>query len=105
LKTGLLVALGVGRFILSAEQEVHMRELILYGDYSRAEVHEIFDRDSEFTLQAGTWGLQGIIQIPERTRDYVFFVVWTKAGHPPVRRRNHSGRRPALAISAQAAFS
>ncbi len=53
-----------------------MRELILYEDYSRKEVHDIFDRDSKFTPQAGTWGLQGIIQIPERARDYVFFVTF-----------------------------
>ena len=43
-----------------------MRELILYEDYSREEVHDIFDRDSVFTPQAGTWGLQGIIQIPDQ---------------------------------------
>jgi hypothetical protein len=60
-----------------------MRELILYEDYSRKEVHDIFDPDSRFTPQAGTWGLQGIIQIPERPRDYVFFVTFgqTQAEH------------------------
>jgi hypothetical protein len=53
-----------------------MRELILYEEYFREEVHDIFDSDSKFTPQAGTWGLQGIIQIPERARDYVFFVTF-----------------------------
>lgn len=53
-----------------------MRGLILYEDYTREEVHDIFDPDSKFTPQAGTWGLQGIIQIRERNRDYVFFVTF-----------------------------
>jgi hypothetical protein len=53
-----------------------MRELILYEDYSRKEVHDVFDPDSKFTPQAGTWGLQGIIEIPERAGDYVFFVTY-----------------------------
>jgi hypothetical protein len=46
-----------------------MCELNLYEDYFREEVHDTFDRDSKFNFQAGRWGLQGIIQIPERPRD------------------------------------
>jgi hypothetical protein len=53
-----------------------MRKLILYDDYSRNEVHDIFDPESTFSPQAGTWGLHGIIEIPDRPRDYVFFVTF-----------------------------
>lgn len=35
-----------------------MRTLILYDDYSREEVHDIFASGTTFTPQAGTWGLQ-----------------------------------------------
>lgn len=53
-----------------------MRKLVLYDDYSRNEVHDLFDPESTFSPQAGTWGLQGIIEIPDRPRDYVFFVTF-----------------------------
>jgi len=39
-------------------------------------VHDIFAPGSSFTPQAGTWGLQGIIQIPDRQNDFVFFVTF-----------------------------
>jgi hypothetical protein len=48
--------------------------LKLYEDYLREEVHDIFAPDVPFTPQAGTWGLQGIVAIPDRPGDYVFFV-------------------------------
>ena len=47
-----------------------------YKDYSREEVHDIFSPDSMFTPQAGTWGLQGIVSIPDRDGDYVFFMTF-----------------------------
>jgi hypothetical protein len=53
-----------------------MRPLILYNDYSRKEVHDIFDQKSTFTPQAGTWGLHGFVEIPDRPRDYVFFATF-----------------------------
>jgi hypothetical protein len=56
-----------------------MRSLVLYQDYTRDEVHDLFDPTSAFTAQAGTWGLQGIIEIPDRPRDYVFFVTFGKS--------------------------
>src|SRR5215469_1101218 len=52
--------------------------LVLYQEYSRQDVHDLFDPSSTFTPQAGTWGLQGIVEIPERPRDYVFFVTFGK---------------------------
>jgi uncharacterized protein DUF3883/uncharacterized protein DUF3427 len=53
-----------------------MRQLILYNDYSREEVHDIFDQKTTFTPQAGTWGLHGFVEVPDRPRDYVFFVTF-----------------------------
>jgi Domain of unknown function (DUF3883)/Domain of unknown function (DUF3427) len=53
-----------------------MRELTLYEDYSREDVHDILDPETTFTPQAGTWGLQGIISVPKRQRDFVFFVTF-----------------------------
>ena len=43
-----------------------MPALVLYADYSREEVHAIFSPDTVFTPQAGTWGLQGVVPIPDR---------------------------------------
>jgi len=51
-------------------------KLTLYNDYARLEVHDIFAPWSNFTPQAGTWGLQKIVQIPERQNDFVFFVTF-----------------------------
>lgn len=49
-------------------------QLKLYEAYSRNEVHGIFAPETPFTSQRGTWGLQGIVAIPNRPGDYVFFV-------------------------------
>jgi hypothetical protein len=48
----------------------------LWESYTREEVHEIFSPDTRFTPQRGTWGLQGIVAIPERPDSYVFFVTF-----------------------------
>jgi len=50
--------------------------LVLYEEYSREEVHDIFSPDTIFTPQAGTWGLQGVVPIPDRPSDWVFFVTF-----------------------------
>lgn len=52
------------------------RALELYADYDRRAVHEIFSPFTKFTPQAGTWGLHGIVNIPERPGDYVVFVTF-----------------------------
>lgn len=52
------------------------QELRLYHDYSRQEVHDIFAPGTPFTPQAGTWGLLGIVKIPDRDGDFVFFVTF-----------------------------
>ena len=56
----------------------HQRQLSLsqYHDYSREEVHDIFAFGTPFTPQAGTWGLHGIVAIPSRPNDFVFFVTF-----------------------------
>jgi hypothetical protein len=59
--------------------ESEVRPLVHYQDYTREEVHDVFDPTSTFTPQAGTWGLQGIIEIPQRPRDFVFFVTFGKS--------------------------
>jgi Domain of unknown function (DUF3427) len=56
-----------------------MAILQLYSDYDRREVHDIFDPDTPFTPQAGTWGLHGIIPIKDRPGDFVLFVTFGQA--------------------------
>jgi Domain of unknown function (DUF3427) len=53
-----------------------MPQLILYHDYSRQEVQDIFNPEAKFTSGAGTWGLHGIVRLPNRRHDYVFFVTF-----------------------------
>lgn len=53
-----------------------MTTLTRWSDYSREDVHSIFSPNTTFTPQAGTWGLQGIVRIPEREGDWVFFVTF-----------------------------
>ena len=55
---------------------VMISSLIKYGDYSREEVHALFSPETTFTPQAGTWGLHGIVKIPNRPGDFVFFVTF-----------------------------
>ena len=50
-----------------------MPTLDLYQLYTRRDVHDIFSPQTKFTPQAGTWGLQGIVKVPN-TDDFVFFV-------------------------------
>ncbi|MBI4282137.1 MAG: DUF3427 domain-containing protein [Chloroflexi bacterium] len=57
--------------------------LTLYQDYSRSDIHDIFAPDTPFHSQRGSWGLQGIVSIPDRQGDFVFFVTYgqEQAGH------------------------
>lgn len=53
-----------------------------YQQYSRDDVHSIFDPLSSFTPQTGTWGLQGVVRVPDRPGDWVFFVTFGRQeGH------------------------
>ena len=53
-----------------------MPTLLLFDKFSRKDVHAIFSPDTSFAPQAGTWGLQGIVEVPNRRGDYVFFVTF-----------------------------
>ena len=53
-----------------------MKTLNLRDVYSRQEIHHIFSPETTFTPQAGTWGLHGIIKIPNTDSDYVFIVTY-----------------------------
>ncbi len=53
-----------------------MKELKLWNEYSREDVHGIFSPTTVFTPQAGTWGLQGMVRAPDREGDWVFFVTF-----------------------------
>ncbi|MBD8522361.1 DUF3427 domain-containing protein [Lysinibacillus fusiformis] len=53
-----------------------VRKLAKYEDYSRKEVHDIFDPTSPFTPQRGVWGFQGIVPLSECENDFVFFVTF-----------------------------
>ncbi len=57
--------------------------LVKYNEYSRLEVHNILDLNSKFTRNAGTWGIQGIIKIPNREKDFLLFVTYgqSQSGH------------------------
>ncbi|HSF30417.1 MAG TPA: DUF3427 domain-containing protein [Candidatus Tectomicrobia bacterium] len=53
-----------------------MPSLVLYHDYMREDVHDMFASDAPFTAQSGTWGLHGIIAVPDRPGDFLFFVTF-----------------------------
>ena len=53
-----------------------MKPLKLRDVYSRRDIHGIFSPDTKFTPQAGTWGLQGIIKVPNRENDFIFIVTY-----------------------------
>jgi hypothetical protein len=53
-----------------------MPSMVLYDDYTREEVHHLFAPEVPFTPQSGTWGLQGIIVLPDRPGDFLFFVTF-----------------------------
>jgi len=56
-----------------------MRSLVLWETYTREEAHDIFAPHTTFTRQSGTWGLQGIIGIPDSPEDFVFFVTFGRS--------------------------
>jgi uncharacterized protein DUF3883/uncharacterized protein DUF3427 len=60
-----------------------MKTLTLYEDYTRKDVHDIFDPDSAFTTSAGTWGISGIIRVSSRPNDFILFVTFGQSagGH------------------------
>jgi len=53
-----------------------MKSLQVGAFFDREDIHSYFSPDSTFTPQAGTWGLQGMVRIPSRQGDWVFFVTF-----------------------------
>jgi len=51
-----------------------IKNLELWSKYSREQIHSIFSPGTIFTPQAGTWGLHGMIRVPDRPGDWVFIV-------------------------------
>ena len=56
-----------------------MRTLQLWQEYTREEVHSIFSPETTFTPQRGTWGMHGMVRVPSRPGDWVFFVTYGQA--------------------------
>lgn len=56
--------------------KLSIKPLKLYDQYSREEVYKIFDGVTPFTIGAGNWGLHGLVKIPKREQDFVFFVTF-----------------------------
>jgi hypothetical protein len=56
-----------------------MRSLTLWEDYNREEIHDIFSPDTAFQPQTGSWGLWGIVKVPDRPGDYVFMVTFGRS--------------------------
>lgn len=54
-------------------------KLSLYQDYSREQIHDIFDPNSPFIKGAGKWGRTGIVSVPERDNDFVFMVTFGRS--------------------------
>ena len=50
--------------------------LVLHLDYTRREIHDVFDPESLFTPQGGAWGIQGLISLPDRPGDFAFLVTY-----------------------------
>jgi hypothetical protein len=57
--------------------------LTLYQQYSRRDVQRLFDKDYNFQPSRGTWGLHGVVRVPNRPNDWVFFVSYgqSQGGH------------------------
>ena len=53
--------------------------LVKYESYTRKEVHDLFSKDTIFQPRTGTWGLHGIIKVPEKEKDYIFFVTFNQS--------------------------
>jgi len=66
---------------LSTEQGILLKspeDLILtkYHEYTRKDVHDIFEKTSQFTPRSGKWGIRGIISHPSNMDDFIFFVTF-----------------------------
>ena len=53
-----------------------MVKLVLNNEYTREDIHSIFLPYTKYTPQTGSWGLHGIVSIPDRKDDFVFIVTY-----------------------------
>lgn len=69
--------------ISNETDENSVKPLKLYEDYSRQQVQQTFAPEDSFTRGAGLWGISGIVPIPKRPGDFVFFVTFSQewGGH------------------------
>jgi hypothetical protein len=58
------------------DKKFAVKPLNLYEDYTREEVQKVFAPNDKFTRGAGSWGISGIVSIPNRIGDFVFFVTY-----------------------------
>jgi len=53
-----------------------MVKLVLNSEYTRENIHSVFSPYTKYIPQRGTWGLHGIVSIPDRKDDFVFIVTY-----------------------------
>jgi hypothetical protein len=54
-------------------------ELVLHQDYNRQQLHDLFEPETPFTPQAGSWGLHGIVRLARRPGDFVVIVTFGRS--------------------------
>jgi hypothetical protein len=54
-------------------KNVKIKQPVLYANYNRQQVHDMLAPDEPFTRSASKWGIQGILPVPDRPGDFVFF--------------------------------
>jgi hypothetical protein len=52
------------------------RSLQLWQQYDREAIHDVFSPETTFLSRRGTWGVWGIVPVPDRPGDYVFLVTF-----------------------------
>jgi hypothetical protein len=54
-------------------------QLTLHRDYSRQQIHDLFEPETLFTAQTGSWGLHGIVRLARRPGDFVLIVTFGRS--------------------------
>lgn len=66
----------VSRGFEIVEKNNCVKPLKLYEDYTREDVQKLFAPNDKFTKSAGKWGVSGLISIPNRIGDFIFFITY-----------------------------
>ena len=53
--------------------------LVKYESYTREEVHDLISKDTIFQPRTGTGGSTVFIKVPEKEKDYIFFVTFNQS--------------------------